>query len=205
MSSDRDEALRSAVRELLGELLPRTNGAGADTPARADDIVPAVPAPPVAAVLRPSTWSAPAAPGEVIGEGDARGAPAAAAITAATTGGAEAVRIDDDVDLNGFARALAERLQDPGTRDAIRTGHLRFTLRRSGAAVRNEGDVAQTAGAPVAPTTIRTVTGPVTERTIRSAAAEGARLVLAPGAVLTPLARDCARSLGVKIERERRC
>jgi len=37
------------------------------------------------------------------------------------------------------------------------------------------------------------------------AAAAGARLVLAPRAVLTPMARDRARSLGVEIEKERPC
>ena len=47
--------------------------------------------------------------------------------------------------------------------------------------------------------------GAVTERTVREAADAGARLVLAPAAVLTPLARDRARALKVPIERERRC
>src|ERR1700761_9865068 len=42
------------------------------------EVVPLVPAPPVAAVLRPSTWNGPAVPGEVIGDGlAARPAPAA--------------------------------------------------------------------------------------------------------------------------------
>ena len=45
----------------------------------------------------------------------------------------------------------------------------------------------------------------MTERTIKKAADAGARLVLGPGAVLTPLARDKARALGIEIERERRC
>jgi hypothetical protein len=43
----------------------------------------------------------------------------------------------------------------------------------------------------------------VTERTVQAAASAGARLVLGPRAVLTPLARDRARSLGVPIEKER--
>jgi hypothetical protein len=47
--------------------------------------------------------------------------------------------------------------------------------------------------------------GAVTERVVREAKAAGARLVLAPGAVLTPLARDKAKALGVQIEKERRC
>ena len=45
--------------------------------------------------------------------------------------------------------------------------------------------------------------GAVTERVVRDAARAGERLVLGPGAVLTPLARDRARSSGVQIEKER--
>jgi hypothetical protein len=45
----------------------------------------------------------------------------------------------------------------------------------------------------------------VPARSVTAAAAAGAGLVLAPRAVLTPLARERARELGVEIERERRC
>ena len=45
--------------------------------------------------------------------------------------------------------------------------------------------------------------GAVTERAVNAAAKAGARLVLGPRAVLTPLARDKARALGVPIEKER--
>ena len=45
--------------------------------------------------------------------------------------------------------------------------------------------------------------GAVTERAVLEAASAGARLVLGPRAVLTPLARDRARVLGVPIEKER--
>ena len=55
------------------------------------------------------------------------------------------------------------------------------------------------AGVPVR----RIERGAVTERVVRDAARAGERLVLGPGAVLTPLARDRARSSGVEIERER--
>ncbi len=51
--------------------------------------------------------------------------------------------------------------------------------------------------------THRIESGAVTERAVRRAAGEGARLVLGPRAVLTPLARDCARRLGVEIEKEK--
>ena len=45
--------------------------------------------------------------------------------------------------------------------------------------------------------------GAVTERAVQAAAGAGVRLVLGPRAVLTPLARDRARALGVPIEKER--
>jgi hypothetical protein len=45
--------------------------------------------------------------------------------------------------------------------------------------------------------------GAVTERAVIAAARAGERLVLGPRAVLTPLARDKARALGVPIEKER--
>jgi hypothetical protein len=152
--SDREET-RRLVRELLSEAL--ANGA-----------TPQVPPPPVAAVHRPSSWSQPAAPGEVIGNG-------ASART-------EVVRIENDADLAAFVSTVL----DHG--EAIRQGRLRFTLGR---------DAASAAGI------IRVAHGAVTERKIKQAADAGARLVLGPGAVLTPLAREKARALGIDIERER--
>jgi hypothetical protein len=149
--TERDEA-RKLVRELLQEALGNGNGLPAS-----------VPPPPVAAVHRPSTWSQPAAPGEVIGN----------------PGRTEQVRIASDDELAAFVRSVLERA------DEIRSGRLRFTL--GGAS----------------PGGMRIGHGAVTERTIRKAADAGGRLVLGPGAVLTPLAREKARALGVDIERER--
>jgi hypothetical protein len=151
MSDHREEA-RKLVRELLQEALGNGNGMPAS-----------VPPPPVAAVHRPSTWSQPAAPGEVIGNPERT----------------ETVRIESDADLAAFVRRVLDQS------DAIRSGRLRFTL--GGAS----------------PGAMRIAHGAVTERTIKKAAEAGGRLVLGPGAVLTPLAREKARALGVDIERER--
>jgi hypothetical protein len=159
------EAAREMLRELLHEALAGPNGAGAPP-------VPQVPAPPVAAVLRPSTWSAPPAGGEVIGG-------------AAADAGLERVRLDSDDDLDRFVRSLLARFEHPGDREAIRAGRLRFTLGRAGSG-----------GA------VRVERGAVTERKVEEAAKAGTRLVLGPGAVLTPLARDKARAKGIEIERE---
>jgi hypothetical protein len=150
--SEREEA-RKLVRELLQEALGNGNGLPAT-----------VPPPPVAAVHRPSTWSRPPAPGEVIGNPERT----------------KTVRIENDADLAAFVRTVLEH------GDAIRQGRLRFTL----------GDATPTGA-------LRVAHGAVTERTIKKAAEAGDRLVLGPGAVLTPLAREKARALGIDIERER--
>ena len=113
---------------------------------------------------RPSTWSRPAAPGEVIGNPERT----------------ETVRIESDADLATFVRSVLDYA------DEIRSGRLRFRW-----------------GASSSPDVMRVAHGAVTERTIRKAAEAGGRLVLGPGAVLTPLAREKARALGVDIERER--
>jgi hypothetical protein len=153
------------ARDLLQQLLAEIRGNG-NAP------TPQVPAPPVAAVLRPSTWSQPPAPGEVIGDGvGAR---------------VERVTLGDDAALDAFVRVVIARA------DEIRAGMLRFTL--GGA----------TASAPATPAgVVRVDRGAVTERIVKQAADAGARLVLAPRAVITPLAREKARALGVEIERER--
>jgi hypothetical protein len=138
------------TRDLLKQLLAEIAGNG-NAP------TPSVPAPPVAAVLRPSTWSHPPAPGEVIGDG--------------VGAHVEHVRLDSDAALAAFVQTV-----------------LSFTLGQPGAAASG---------------VVRVDRGAVTERIVKQAADAGARLVLAPRAVITPLAREKARALGVEIERER--
>lgn len=225
----RTEAIRDALRELIPDLIQDLLGSQA--PAGGPEIVPLVPAPPVAAVLRPSTWTGPAVAGEVIGgDGSVRplesaapaGAPAQPAGApeqvehgpAPTRGSSpmtaradlrdasvETVRIDDDEDLQAFVRSLVTRLESPRDRLAIKAGRLRFRLQGV------PGAAGSPAGAPSAGSgqMVRIEKGAVTERHVREAAAHSSRLVLARGAVLTPLARDCARSLGVQVEREGTC
>jgi hypothetical protein len=50
---------------------------------------------------------------------------------------------------------------------------------------------------------VRVDRGAITERRIVEASEAGQDLIVARGAVLTPLARDKARALGVHIEKER--
>jgi hypothetical protein len=208
--ADRIESMRTAAREVLRELLPEMLDGERAT--GTDAVVPLVPAPPVAAVMRPSTWTAPAGPGEIIGDEQTglateRGATRAADPAAQTASqpasppapapdGArtEAVTLDSDADLQRFVASLLTRFENPGQRRALRAGRLRFTLRRAPDAPAPHAGRATPA--------MRVDKGAVTERIVREAAAAGARLVLARGAVLTPLARDQARTLRVGIERE---
>lgn len=97
--------------------------------------------------------------------------------------GVETVRISNDADL----AALVERLTQPATLERVRAGKLRFAL--------------QQGPAPPAPAG-NALDGVITEQKIDKLAGNST-LLLAPGAVLTPLARDKARRLGLKIERRR--
>ena len=96
----------------------------------------------------------------------------------------ESVRIANDHDLASFIA----RVTEPATLEKLRAGKLRFTL---GAAP-----------APAASNAGAALTGVITEQKIDHLRGAGT-LVLAPGAVLTPLARDKARKLGLTIERRR--
>jgi hypothetical protein len=101
----------------------------------------------------------------------------------APAAGVEHVTLANDDDLNRFVRDLLARPD----REEIRAGRVRFTL--------GPADV-PSPGATHVPR------GAVTERKVAEAAKAGGRLVLGPGAVLTPLAREKARALGIEIERE---
>jgi hypothetical protein len=105
---------------------------------------------------------------------------------------AEPVTLRTDGDLDRFVLALLARFEDPSQREAIRAGRVRFTLGQGG----GRAEPAAAGGV------IRIDRGAVTERKVQEAAKAGARLVLGPGAVLTPLAREKARALGLEIERE---
>ncbi len=98
--------------------------------------------------------------------------------------GIETVRMADDRDLAVFVARIIE----PATLERVKSGRLRFTLGGT--------------TAPTASPSGDTVSGVITEKTIGGLVA-GATLVLGAGAVLTPLARDKARQLAIKIERRR--
>jgi hypothetical protein len=106
-------------------------------------------------------------------------------------GGVQAVRLRTDAELHDFVLRVLRLADNPARRADLVAGRLRFTL---------EGQDDGTGGPAVVQ---RVDKGAVTERAVIAAARAGARLVLGPRAVLTPLARDKARALGVPVEKER--
>ena len=134
----------------------------------------------------------------------------------------ETVSLSTDDDLAAFVTRLLDL--DPETREDLRAGRKRFRLAvppgpqappvtifpsALGSAAPPgihgaNGAHGQTAvnGSPD-PAIRRIERGAVTEKVVRDAARAGQRLVLGPGAVLTPLARDRARASGVEITKER--
>ncbi|MFV8167462.1 hypothetical protein ACNQVK_36020 [Mycobacterium sp. 134] len=101
----------------------------------------------------------------------------------------ETVQLTNDRDLDSFVRKLLRLFESPKTRADLKAGRLSFRLAGS---TRPSGGGASR----------RIETGAVTERQIADMA--GGTLVLGRKAVLTPLAREKARTLGITIEKERK-
>jgi hypothetical protein len=123
-------------------------------------------------------------------------APGSSGATGPVPAQPEPVTLRSDADLDAFVRRVAQLCEDPGSRAAIRNGRHRFRL---------AGPASATAHAPAQSSAgvHRIERGAVTERAVKKAATDGGRLMIGRRAVLTPLARDRARVLGVVIERER--
>jgi hypothetical protein len=113
------------------------------------------------------------------------------------------VSLRTDQDLQAFVRQVAALCEDAEVRGQLRDGRRSFHLAPDGTGSA-DGSLATGIPAPVraGPSVTRVERGAVTERVVARAAADGARLVLGPRAVVTPLARDKARLLGVRIEKE---
>jgi hypothetical protein len=173
-----DRELRELVREVLRDVLPTLAGtAGNQTasPAAAPSAPPSSPAP---ATTPPSSVPA------------ASAAPPAPPVTTGDDASVRAVRLTTDAELHAFVLQVLRLADNPKRRRDLLAGRLRFTLAGGGPA-------------PGPAVTHRVDKGAVTERAVIAAASAGAGLVLGPRAVLTPLARDKARALGVRVEKER--
>ena len=118
----------------------------------------------------------------------------------------EPVRLASDADLAAFVRRLAALMTDPASAAAIKDGRHRFTLEAKPPTVAapsarpaGESSVTALSAVSAAPASL---TGTITEAKV-ARLAHGAMVTLAPGAVVTPLARDRARAMGITIQRRR--
>jgi hypothetical protein len=185
---------------------PATPPAGArDTSPQQPQVQPAAPPSDIPAGTIQQTGlraGGPRAPGALVAPGPAASRAAESASTAggsaprpASSAGTRHVRLATDEDLHQFVLTVVRLADNPARRRDLLTGRLRFTLSGSPGGPAPGSQPRQAA--------FRIETGAVTERAVQAAAKAGERLVLGRRAVLTPLARDRALSLGVPIERER--
>ena len=116
------------------------------------------------------------------------------------------VNLATDKDVADFVTLLIGMIDDPATGKAVRNGDITFTFAGNArAAVPPAKDTAQPVIVPAARSSehsTSTLGGIVTEARINKLAGPGT-ILLSPDAVITPLARDRARSLGLKFERKR--
>jgi len=187
----RDE-LRRLVREVLRELLPA---------AAADQRV---------------------AGSGAVGAGRPGGAGSGAVGAGRPDGAVRAVRLTTEKELHAFVVEVLRLADDPQRRIDLLAGRLRFIPAQPAADREDEPAAAVPAALrqgrppgsarPAEPAAVvgqdgrairRIEKGAVTERAVIAAARAGEQLVLGPRAVLTPLARDKARALGVPVEKER--
>lgn len=171
------EAMRRMVREVLRDALPEAIKSSAALKAAAQKAVTSAPAP-----AQSELAAKKAAPGR-------QSTPARQSV-------GEEVSFQSDQDLAQFVRRIVHLLENPATREAVKSGRHAFKLKRPGSA-----PAAASSGRP-AGAAEKILKGVVKENTVIDAAKAGARLVIGRGVVVTPLARDKARQLGVQIERD---
>jgi hypothetical protein len=99
------------------------------------------------------------------------------------------VQVRDDRELADLVTQVLNLAEDPHRVADLRSGRIRFAL------------AADDASTPCEPGPIEVDRGAVTERLIHRAAREQRSLLIGARAVVTPLARDRARALGVTIDR----
>lgn len=100
------------------------------------------------------------------------------------------VQVRDDRDLAALVTQVLNLAEDPAGLADLRAGRIRFSL---------SPDRPGPAAAASSPIDVER--GAVTERLVQRAAREHRPLRIGPRAVVTPLARDRARALGVALDR----
>ncbi|XTP38405.1 hypothetical protein ACORG1_33650 (plasmid) [Mycobacterium sp. TJFP1] len=107
------------------------------------------------------------------------------------------VTITDDDELNDFVRQIVVVLDDPITGPLLRTGQICYHLQTTTVAATSSPALVEASSAPP----IEITRGALTERIVADAVNNQATLVLGPGVVITPLARERIRKSSIEIVR----
>jgi len=105
------------------------------------------------------------------------------------------VHIQTDADLAAFVHKVLDLVVDPAKTHAIREGRLRFVMDHAAPAL------GPSAGGEV----LRLRGEALTEKKLSALPPGTTRIVLERGAVVTPLARERARQIGITLERSTPC
>ena len=166
------EQIRAVVREALRELIPQNSGKPRPTP----------PAP--NCLLMKKIYGALKSEGESLVE----------------------LNIENDEQLNRFVRDFAKCLHDSSVEALIMSGRLRFKLKRHSIECA-EPSRPETKNSDASPQDIkraetRVETGMLSEAKVADLAKRSQRIVIDKQVVLTPLAKDRARAIGIEIVRQ---
>lgn len=111
----------------------------------------------------------------------------------------ESVAIGSDAELQTFVVRLLRLFEDPAGREALRSGRHVFRLGQAARGDRRGGNGGVQSAEGGAGHLDK---GVLSEAKLISLAKTGKRITLGKGVTVTPLAKDKARQLGVKLERE---
>lgn len=109
----------------------------------------------------------------------------------------EPVVLTNNSEVFGFVQRILDMATDSATASRLRSGQIRFEL--SGASADSGVSADTTSNSSQG---FRVERGAITEALIKKAAAAGGVLIAGPTTVITPLARERARKLGVTINKE---
>jgi len=114
----------------------------------------------------------------------------------AAADGAELVSIRSQSDLDAAVRRVLADAAHPARRAAVQSGRVRFVLGEVPAAGGGR------ASGATGPEVVRVERGALTERHVRTAGQNGAVIHITRAVVVTPLAKERARAMGVQIVKE---
>ena len=115
----------------------------------------------------------------------------------------DVVTVRSQEDLDAVVRRVLDDARSAGRRRAIETGEVRFVLdshASPGPPRPSSGQASQHGSGSVGHHVVEQ--GVLTERKVIAASRSGSAIVVTSKVVITPLARERARALGVEIQRE---